>query len=436
MAPPPTIPVLLLKTRSQPHDAYEEYFAASCSATIITTTTAQSTDPPHPVFVPEFVPVLDHRANTENLGVLEELLKRGRLSERYGGMIFTSQRAVEAWADVVKRVERGAERRQPGGEDDEQQGGVSASRPDLGLGVTRTSNTTTDHDVDGTSPPAAGPLLDDDFAFPLYTVGPATSRALNTLVAESAALAPSSSPFSRLRPAVLGAHTGTGDKLAQYILTHYNGLHARRLYTFYDAPRLPFTPVMGPTPGQRMGRDDARLRKKPLLFLVGEQRRDVIPKTLADREGRLAPEERIPVDELEVYTTVVMESFQDDFRRRIATAAAAPASSKEEGGANGLVVVVVVFSPQGCEAMLRSLDYIDQGRALTDRARNRWADRVEDHDATATPAQRYVIVTIGPTTRDHLRDKYGFDPDVCAARPSPEGVGTGLMEFLRQKGLI
>ncbi|OAP58524.1 hypothetical protein AYL99_07614 [Fonsecaea erecta] len=444
-----TVPVLLLKTRSQPHDAYEEYLAPSSgtggsgsgSGSTKHADSAVST-----VLLPEFVPVLDHRANTENLARLEDLLKRGRLSEQYGGMIFTSQRAVEAWADVVKRVE------QQQGARVEEHGSVSASNPDAGhrYGVfpptpapayggerkncpsgdvdVLTLDKTTAIDHDGGNP--SGNLFDDDFAFPLYTVGPATSRALNTLVTESSAS--KQSPFSRLRPSVLGEHTGNGDTLAQYILWHYNALHSRRLYTFYDAPRLPFTPVMGPARGERVDKDDVRLQKKPLLFLVGEQRRDIIPKTLTDKEGKLAPGERIQVDEVEVYTTVVMESFQDDFRRRIA-------SSREHGAK---VVVVVVFSPQGCESMLRSLDYIDQGHALTERAKTRWAENVEGHDvdAAAAPSQtqppRYVIVTIGPTTRDHLRSKYGFDPDVCAAKPSPEGVGKGLMEFLEKKGLI
>jgi len=94
-SPPPPIPVLLLKTRSQPHDAYEEYFSAQG-------TTASS---PAPTFQPEFVPVLKHRPNTTNLDRLVRLLKTGQLPSQYGGMIFTSQRAVEGWASVVKTVE-------------------------------------------------------------------------------------------------------------------------------------------------------------------------------------------------------------------------------------------------------------------------------------------------------------------------------------------
>ena len=103
--PPLTIPVLLLKTRSHPHDAYEEYFGGRSAPTNIANSGQQLTSS-IPVFLPEFVPVLEHRRNVENLETLERLLGSGELGNRYGGMIFTSQRAVEAWAEVVKRVER------------------------------------------------------------------------------------------------------------------------------------------------------------------------------------------------------------------------------------------------------------------------------------------------------------------------------------------
>ena len=290
--------------------------------------------------------------------------------------------------------------------------------------MTQTSASTTKQttsEQNGADSPRS--LLDEDFAFPLYTVGPATSRALKTLVAESTSHP--SSPFTRLRPAIYGEHTGNGENLAQYILTHYNTLHSQRLYTFYEAPRLPFTPLIGPSLGDRIGKDDIRLRKKPLLFLVGEQRRDIIPKTLMDNDDKLPPEERIQVDEVEVYTTAIMESFQADFRERIV--------SFEGDGRR--VVVVVVFSPQGCESMLRSLQYIDEAKNLTELVKRRWTRQDGDSDI-GQQEQRYIIVTIGPTTRDHLKNKYGFDADVCAAKPSPEGVGSGFLEFLQAKGLV
>jgi uroporphyrinogen-III synthase len=87
---PHRIPVLLLKTKSTPADSYEKYF---------------SNDP----FTPTFVPVLDHRPNVQNLDFLRSLLLGGKLGRHhnaeYGGMIFTSQRAVEGFAKVVDEVE-------------------------------------------------------------------------------------------------------------------------------------------------------------------------------------------------------------------------------------------------------------------------------------------------------------------------------------------
>ena len=88
------IPVLLLKTRTVPDDGYDEYFST------------QPADLEGRVkFRPIFVPVLEHMPNAENLQRLEGLLRDGQLKERYGGMIFTSQRAVEGWRGVVERFE-------------------------------------------------------------------------------------------------------------------------------------------------------------------------------------------------------------------------------------------------------------------------------------------------------------------------------------------
>lgn len=113
------IPVLLLKTQSQPHDSYLDYFsasqpartpgplgdhktkdAASSHTTLLTATTVTTTLR----FQPLFVPVLEHHPNTQNLDLLQDLLRSEQLGRKYGGMIFTSQRAVEAWTEVVNRI--------------------------------------------------------------------------------------------------------------------------------------------------------------------------------------------------------------------------------------------------------------------------------------------------------------------------------------------
>lgn len=82
------IPVLLLKTKSTPHDSYEEYLSSPTSS-----------------FTSLFVPVLEHKPNTSSLEHVKILLRDGELKRKYGGMIFTSQRAVEGFAQVVQELE-------------------------------------------------------------------------------------------------------------------------------------------------------------------------------------------------------------------------------------------------------------------------------------------------------------------------------------------
>jgi uroporphyrinogen-III synthase len=146
--------------------------------------------------------------------------------------------------------------------------------------------------------------------------------------------------------------------------------------------------------------------KPPLLFLVGEQRRDIIPKTLMDPS--LPSDRRIQVDELVVYGTGVMESFEQDFTRLLKETADKP------------MRWVVVFSPTGCEAMLRALGMLDPetGKLKADEQRD----------------GKTFIATIGPTTRDFLKTTFGFEPDICAEKPSPEGVEVGMERFLNERG--
>lgn len=97
-----------------------------------------------------------------------------------------------------------------------------------------------------------------------------------------------------------------------------------------------------------------------------------------------------------------MESFGADFARILAETADAPERW------------VVVFSPTGCEAMLRCLGLLDtttSGSAVDETRRSTY------------------IATIGPTTRDYLVTTFGFTPDVCAGAPSPDGVLQGILDF-------
>lgn len=84
-----TVPVFLLKTKSIPNDGYEEQFLSS-----------KDQD-----FDPIFVPVLEHKFFEQELAIVKELLQKKlfirQATSKYGGLIFTSQRAVEAFSRLV-----------------------------------------------------------------------------------------------------------------------------------------------------------------------------------------------------------------------------------------------------------------------------------------------------------------------------------------------
>ncbi|KAH8169023.1 uroporphyrinogen-III synthase hemD domain-containing protein [Sarocladium implicatum] len=309
-------PVLLLKTQSGPKDAYLELFSKPHSS-------SSSTDAAHH-FSPSFVPVLRHHFRDAELSRVRALLQKRRISAApdaaFGGMIFTSQRAVEAFASLVEEGKDG---------DDPQ-----------------------------------WPHLDQ---VPFYSVGPATTRALTSIPATT-------SPQSSLT--VHGSHTGTGDVLAPFILSHYSN-------EIYPSRRPP----------------------PSLLFLVGETRRDIIPKTLMN--PALSPSERIEVVEEVVYGTGVMESFPDDFSGHL---------ERTKGCERRWVVV---FSPTGCDGMLRGMGLLNEETGKVDLRRR---------------DGRTVVVTIGPTTQKHLREEYGFDADAMARQPSPEGVLEAMLEYESRQG--
>ena len=145
---PNPIPIILLKTKSHPHDSYDEYLSS------VSPSPSPSCPAPPPSFRPVFVPVLQHKVRDEELDQVRELVRstwrkernveRNRQGERergaecdnggdevgvkkefenvngtsnrnqpeeevllggkYGGMVFTSQRAVEGFAAVVAEV--------------------------------------------------------------------------------------------------------------------------------------------------------------------------------------------------------------------------------------------------------------------------------------------------------------------------------------------
>jgi uroporphyrinogen-III synthase len=194
---------------------------------------------------------------------------------------------------------------------------------------------------------------------PTYSVGPATTRALKAV-------------FQDPSLQIFGEHTGNGEALARFILEHYGEWYRDRQV------------------------------KPRLLFLVGEQRRDIIPRTLMD--GALPSDKRIDVIELVVYGTGVMESFSTAFEQIL------------DDTQSRRMRWIVVFSPTGCDSMLRGLGLLD--------------DRTGKAKEVDPERRNTFIATIGPTTRDYLRRTFDFEPDVVAETPTPEGVRFGITQYM------
>lgn len=305
------VPVYLLKTRSNPTDAYEEQLSVLNDGE----------------FKPFFVPVLDHIFRDDALRTLRRAAERfafaggseatarqvatNNPAKRYGGLIFTSQRAVDAFSIIISKL----------------------------------------------NPDKLDQLFDKEM--PIYVVGSATARGVKAL---------------GLPCPIVGEETGNGDALAKFILEWHATLSPDVTY------------LNG--------------RKLPLLFLVGDQRRDIIPKTLQSDD--LSAIEQIPVLEVIVYETGEMASFEEDFSAILQQAKRSRV--KEQW--------IVVFSPQGCEAMLMSLGWLDEQGGRYNEARR---------EIMSGPT-KIRVATIGPTTKEYLEQQFGFTPDVCAAQPSADGL--------------
>jgi len=170
----------------------------------------------------------------------------------------------------------------------------------------------------------------------VYTVGPATALAIAKLEFIT----------------IVGADTGNGTALANLIV-------------------------------QTFSRDeDGLFPQLPLLFLVGDKRRDIIPKRLAENE--------IPLTELTVYETTVVASFETDLERVL---------EEKEGGD---IEWVIFFSPTGAEIALSKLKALGGVK----------------------------VGTIGPTTEEYLRTEWGVIPDMVSKKPEPISMVQGILEHL------
>lgn len=170
----------------------------------------------------------------------------------------------------------------------------------------------------------------------VYTVGPATALAITKL------------QFST----IIGADTGNGAALANLLV--------QTLHSF--PPRL------------------------PLLFLVGDKRRDVIHRRLAA--------ESIPLEELMVYETTVASTFDEELDRVLGD------------DTHGQVEWIIFFSPSGAEIALEKLKRLPK---------------------------KVKVGTIGPTTEEYLRKEWNLVPDMVSAKPEPLSMVQGILDHITSK---
>ncbi|KAL2045183.1 hypothetical protein N7G274_002265 [Stereocaulon virgatum] len=216
----------------------------------------------------------------------------------------------------------------------------------------------------------------------LYTVGPATAAALRGVV---------ESVMPRCK--VLGGErAGSGEVLARLMLGVDGGKDEGR--ERYDVRS---------DEGDKGG-------LKPVLFLTGEKRRDVIPRMLMD--PKLGVEERVQVDEMVVYETRELEEFDFCFAQVLR-------QTRIEGQGKE-VRWVVVFSPMAGKGMLKALGWLDErsGKVREDLG-----------------GRRTFVACIGPTTKEYLHKEFGFEADVVAEKPSPQGIKNGLEKFMTDQVL-
>jgi uroporphyrinogen-III synthase len=190
----------------------------------------------------------------------------------------------------------------------------------------------------------------------VYTVGPATALAITKL------------HFST----IVGADTGNGAALANLIIQTFRRDHALSLTTSSQ------TSFRGSSGTESIG-----LPQLPLLFLVGDKRRDIIPKRFA--------EEKIPLTELTVYETTVASTFDDELDQVM------------NDTTDGEIDWIVFFSPSGAEVAL------DKMKRLR---------------------RKIKVATIGPTTEEYLVKEWDVVPDMVAKKPEPVSMVQGILECM------
>lgn len=139
--------------------------------------------------------------------------------------------------------------------------------------------------------------------------------------------------------------------------------------------------------------------KNKVLWLTGEKRREGL------RTGLMA--KGIDVEICVVYGTTLSPQFSAHFRQALL-------ETEPESGKG--VRWIVIFSAQGGREMLEGLGWLkEESEKVLERQEGRTT----------------YMASIGPTTREYLEGHFGLRVDVCADRPSPEGVREEIERFMR-----
>ena len=327
--------LLLLKTRSLPHDPYTAQFA-------------------RPHYDPVFLPVLTHTPSARALAVLTALLRATPPFPHHGGLVITSQRAVEVLSTAISE----AAHDDGHGENAQRQRAESWSQSEKTV----------------------------------FVVGPATGDAVDRAIR---------SHFPHWH--VEGQDSGNGEALARHIMDSYATPSANLLPASVGMPTEAGAISLGHLPSGA----STITRRAPLLFLPGETRRDTVPATLM--AASLPVEQQVRVDELACYATTGRDSFPREF------ATALRDHARPLDGATPCWVII--FSPTHCESVLEALGWLGGGNPTEDQRQEAGVR----------------VASIGPTTRDSLRDKFAFEVDVCTPAPSPEGVKSGIEDWTRRR---
>lgn len=411
MAHPTTTPVLLLKTQSFPTDPYRTLLLQS------------------QIYTPIFLPVLTHTFSKQALTQLHSLFSNpAEFLANFDAVVLTSQRAVEALNAALTHPPHGEE----------------------SILSLWTSYSDSNSDSDSNSKPNSAEAGRRNKRINFFVVGPATHLSVTALI---------QTHFPASLATISGAETGTGEALATHILTS----------TSASTSAFPAPP-----------------RAKRILFPTGEKRRDTIPRVLGSHGW--------DVCEVSCYETVTRAEFEGE----LGACLRALRNGDDDGDDDGDdeyrnndqegtgKMWIVVFSPQGCEEMLRVCGWLAPAPApalssatdqsLTPRVAERYstpAARARDGSLNPSPSssssaiaetgagtsfngggdedaqrndegkwkrrrrwkigsssssrKRICVMSIGLTTQSYLRDRFGFEVDAVAPRPSAEGVLDGMI---------